>query len=171
MMLLMLQEEQSSDCFQERACEHVANSPTLFASAQCVGYRGERGQVTSSMCLPSEEIIVKQLRRAISNHGAKTVFVASDHDHMTKTLAHKYFKRSDVAFVKAGTRADAGHPDPHLDLYVLSRANFFIGNCVSSFSSFVKRQRDDLGIPSGFWAFPPEKRESGTKRHRDRGEL
>lgn len=123
------------------------------------------------MCLPSEEIIVKQLRRAISDHGAKTVFVASDHDHMTKTLAHKYFKRSDVAFVKAETREDAGGPDPHLDLYVLSRGNFFIGNCVSSFSSFVKRLRDDLGIPSGFWAFPPEKRDLRTKGRHDPGEL
>ena len=121
------------------------------------------------MCLPSEEVIVKQLRRAISNHGAKTVFVASDHDHMTKTLAHKYFKRSDVAFLKAEA-GHAGDSDPHLDLYVLSRANFFIGNCVSSFSSFVKRQRDDLGIPSAFWAFPPEKRDSGIKGH-DPGEL
>lgn len=153
--------------FQDRACEHVFTSPSLFASAQCVGYRGESGSVTAAMCLPSEEVIVKQLRRAISNHGAKTVFVASDHDHMTRTLAHKYFKRSEVSFIKAETGSSA---DPHFDLYVLSRANFFIGNCVSSFSAFVKRQRDDLGFPSGFWAFPTEKKGGAATRH-DPGEL
>ncbi len=115
--------------------------------------------------MPSEEVIVKQLRRAISNHGAKTVFVASDHDHMTKTLAKKYFKRSDVAFIKLDD-----HDDTHLDLYILSRANFFIGNCVSSFTAFAKRQRDDLGFPTAFWAFPPEKKKAHISRH-DPGEL
>ena len=113
------------------------------------------------MCQPSEEVVVKQLRRAINTYKAKSVFVASDHDHMLRVLGEQYFKRSEVSF----HRLPKGSADPHLDLAILGRANFFIGNCVSSFSAFVKRERDAKGIPSGFWAFPAERKP--TRKHEE----
>ncbi len=130
-----------------RACEHVVNAPNLFASAQCLGYRNENGRASTELCFPSEEIIVRQLRRIITQYKAKSIFVASDFDHMIGKL-NKSFQKISV------TAHNLPFDDPHLDLAILGRSNHFIGNCISSFSAFVKRERDAIGFPSSFWAYP-----------------
>ena len=132
----------------ERACEHVVHSSNLFASAQCLGYRNERGRITSELCFPSTEIINRQIRRLITQYNAKSIFVASDNDHMVDKLNKALEKFLDVKAYKLQ------EDNPHLDLAILARSDHFIGNCVSSFSAFVKRERDVLGLTSSFWAFP-----------------
>lgn len=148
-----------------RACEFVNSAPNLFSSAQCLGYRNEKGSLTEEMCQPSEEVIVKHLRRLLKRmKDVHKVFVASDHDHMTKTLA-KYFQKTDLTFIKPT------EDQPHVDLAILGRANHFVGNCVSSFSGFVKRERDVHGFPSTFWGFPSEPKRDGQQRSHDPSEL
>lgn len=135
-----------------KACQHVQDSTMLFAAPQCVGYKNERGPLTLSMCLPQPSEIIKQVKRALKKlDNVKYIFVASDSNHMINDL-NRAIQHSEVTAIKLQPS------NPHLDLAILGQANYFIGNCVSSYSAFVKRERDARGLPSEFWAFPHRKK-------------
>lgn len=128
-----------------RACEHVKDSRSLFSSPQCLGYMNEHGNLTMDICMPTQELIVKKIKRRIKkvrdlNNGSliKSVFVASDNNHMLEYLNNQLARMDVKAF-----KLPENHP--HVDLAILGRSNYFIGNCVSSFSAFVKRERDARG--------------------------
>ena len=44
--------------------------------------------------------------------------------------------------------------DEFVDLYVLGQSKVFLGNCVSSYSSFVRRERDVLGKKTVYFGLP-----------------
>jgi len=69
---------------QSNVCKHVADSRHghLFASAQCLGYSFEFGELTDELCLPSKNVILTQVKRAVERLGAVAVFVAADYDAM-----------------------------------------------------------------------------------------
>ncbi|XP_077561382.1 GDP-fucose protein O-fucosyltransferase 1-like isoform X2 [Haemaphysalis longicornis] len=137
-----------------RACEHLSASPLLFSAPQCVGYQGERGPLPPEACLPSADTVTQQLVRVVRALRARSVFVATDNDAMLEQL--------DQALKPLQVRAVRREPsDPHTDLAILGLANHFVGNCVSSFSAFVKRHRDVQGLPSSFWAFHPQDTRGG----------
>ncbi|EZA62421.1 hypothetical protein DMN91_003426 [Ooceraea biroi] len=135
-----------------RTCDHIPTTPNLFSAAQCVGYRNERGKATMSMCLPSFPVILRHLKRVIRNgRDIKSVFVASDDNHMLTEL------REALARMQIPVFRQEPPASPHLDLAILGRSNYFIGNCISSFSAFVAREREVKGYPTFFWGFPTEK--------------
>lgn len=147
-----------------RACEHVKDVKQLFASPQCLGYHNEKGTLTMDICLPSQEIIVRKLKRLIKKvneahktNQIKSIFVASDNNHMLDYL-NEHLRRMKITAHKLPEN------NPHVDLAILGRANYFVGNCVSSFSAFVKRERDARGFPSEFFAHPVEKSQK-VNRH------
>lgn len=137
----------------DRACVHVNSTNQLFSSPQCLGYRNENGELSRELCLPSEQTIIRQIKKAIKKVDAVAVFVASDHDFMLSLLKDKL--NTVEVF-----RQEEGESISHLDLAILAKSNFFIGNCVSSFSAFVKRYRDVDGLPSGFWGYPKPRKGS-----------
>ncbi|KDR22209.1 GDP-fucose protein O-fucosyltransferase 1 [Zootermopsis nevadensis] len=144
-----------------RACEHINYSPNLFAAPQCLGYQNERGVATTEMCLPSRETIVRQLKRVLKNmKGVVAVFVASDSNHMITDLTEA-LKRMEVTVHRLEPS------NPHVELAILGQSNHFIGNCISSFSAFVKRERDARGLPSSFWAFPTERTSANANQAHD----
>lgn len=141
-----------------RACEHVADNPLLFSAPQCLGYRNEYGRATRELCYPSFDTVVKQLKRRMRDDGGDVgaIFVASDSDHRVPELS-----RALASFHVRVVKYD--RDDPHVDLAILGRADYFIGNCVSSFSAFVKRERDSHGRPSEFWAFPVHQKTNNNR--------
>ena len=119
-----------------------------MASPQCLENRGQK--VTRNICLPSKKRILQDLENVLAtyNNEIKHIYVATDKSPMINEIkSHFKEKIKDLVVV---------HQDPWLpviDLAVLAQSEHFIGNCVSSFTSFVKRERDILNRPSSFWAF------------------
>lgn len=88
----------------------------------------------------------------------KYIFVASDNNHMIDDLTEA-LKRQEITIHKLN------ESNPHLDLAILGNSNHFIGNCISSFTAFAKRERDARGLPSTFWAFPTALKSHSIKSH------
>ena len=101
------------------------------------------------MCTPSINEIYSKVELAINSVQAKSVFVASDNDHMVGKLHSYLSQRTTLTKV-----AKLDRETSHLDLAILGRSSMFVGNCVSSFSAFVKRERDVNELPSMFFGFP-----------------
>ncbi|XP_054721063.1 GDP-fucose protein O-fucosyltransferase 1-like [Uloborus diversus] len=143
-----------------RACEHIEHSPLLFAAPQCLGYKNEFGKATRELCFPTKDTVLKQLRRVVKALRARSVFVASDSDHMIYDI-EKSLKDLKVKAYKLS------ESDPHVDLAILGLSNHFIGNCISSFTAFVKRERDVNNLQSSFWAFPVKQENDAVNRNHD----
>lgn len=95
----------------------------------------------------------RQIKRVLKRlNDIKYIFVATDSNPMISELSNA-LHRFDVSIVRLQP------PKPHIDLAILGQANYFIGNCVSSFTAFVKRERDVRGLGSEFWCYPQRKKQ------------
>ena len=130
----------------------MKDTKQLFSSAQCLGYFNEHGKATKEMCIPSVNEIYTKVESAVKSVQALSVFVASDNDHMVDQL-QKHLKKKVNNFEKVVKQDNS---NSHLDLAIMGRSSVFVGNCMSSFSAFVKRERDVKGLPTMFFGFPKQ---------------
>lgn len=132
----------------QRACADVETyqSSSYMASPQCFNPPlTSQPFVTQKICFPSDEEIFRLLKNIVVRTRIRQIYVATDERPMIKEIERNL----------AAQKVQVKHLDPWLpviDVAMLAHANYFIGNCVSSFTSIVKRARDVQGLPSAFWS-------------------
>ncbi|VDN07503.1 unnamed protein product [Thelazia callipaeda] len=138
-----------NDLDWENVCRLIQENQIeeLFGSAVCTS---GGNKLTREMCLPSLNTIIEDTTQMASRIRAKSVFISSDRNHFIRELNEA------LAPLKASIRAHRRYPENlHTNLAILSLADYFVGNCVSTLSSFIYRQRiyaADISRPSSFFA-------------------
>ncbi|CDW52709.1 GDP fucose protein O fucosyltransferase 1 [Trichuris trichiura] len=119
----------------------------IFDSRQCLGDNFEHSLMTKEICMPSKATILRQVRETMFRTGLRVLFVASEYDHMIGE-----FKQS-LKDLPGGVVIKRRDPDDaQISLCILAKASLYIGNCISTFSTFARRERDVYGLPTEFWA-------------------
>ncbi|MCP9264942.1 GDP-fucose protein O-fucosyltransferase 1 [Dirofilaria immitis] len=122
-----------NDIDWENVCRIIHNNGTenLFGSAICTG---ENSKLTAEMCLPSLETIIRDVTKKALALKVRSVFVSSDRNHYIDELGQELAPLQIIVKRR--------YPENlHINLAILSIADHFIGNCVSTLSAFVYRQR------------------------------
>ncbi|ESO07787.1 hypothetical protein HELRODRAFT_170340 [Helobdella robusta] len=128
----------------ENACQGAVGTASYMASPQCL--QGTNDLITKNMCLPSTAEVLRLTKNLVITQRIKVVFVATDKYPLLKELKEHLSNKN----------VDVFHADPWLPLVdwaILVRSNYFIGNCVSSFTSFVTRARNVDEKPTYFWGY------------------
>ena len=142
---------------QADACELLKTNEMnqLFSSHQCthnLEINKSKIRLPYELCYQSMDQIVKDITQAVTDkfnvHQINIVYISSDRDDqlvwhsLSERLPHLTIV-SPTTSLYGGEVIDQIETPPRfmIDLYLLSYANYFVGNCISSFSAFPSRLR------------------------------
>eukprot|EP00730_Choanoeca_flexa_P002022 TRINITY_DN10879_c0_g1_i1.p1 TRINITY_DN10879_c0_g1~~TRINITY_DN10879_c0_g1_i1.p1 ORF type:complete len:369 (+),score=61.15 TRINITY_DN10879_c0_g1_i1:20-1126(+) len=114
-----------------------------MASPQCEGI-GPTSQVTKEMCLPAYEAILNELTQLATKHGVKSVYLGTDDPSVVEQLKEDWPLDSVMLFLDKDST-------PMQDQAIFAHSDFFIGNCVSSFTAFAARYRQARNKHVAYW--------------------
>ncbi|XP_071964658.1 GDP-fucose protein O-fucosyltransferase 1-like isoform X2 [Antedon mediterranea] len=117
----------------------------LMSSRQCTGVtHDDTIKIDHKMCIQSEEQVIKDLAHVVRKEQPKSIFVATDHESMVEELQEAF------------PEIKIFHLDPEKpehDMYILGQSDHFVGNCVSAFSHYVRRERDVFSKPNTYFGW------------------
>ncbi|XP_001199864.2 GDP-fucose protein O-fucosyltransferase 1 isoform X2 [Strongylocentrotus purpuratus] len=127
-----------------RTCDLADGTmPRLLSSHQCLGvHPTSTTTVHRQLCMQSEELVSEEVRALLEEKETRTIFIATDHVSMQDDLQRDF---PDLNVVTMDPER------PQLDMYVLGEADHFIGNCISAFTAFVRRHRDDAQLETRYF--------------------
>jgi peptide-O-fucosyltransferase len=169
------------------ACQYGVGQPEYMASPQCAAVMKASGKsvVTEEICLPTANMArlaltlqkvgerIKRERKTSKQAGGTmrrrlVLFVASDVPSVAFELMETYGLNTtyDSLLVRQPSSRNL-HEDEDgddvvgslLELAVMTRADYFVGNCVSSFTSFAARIRTEqkLGLGTQFFGLDDDR--------------
>ena len=155
-----------------KACKHAVGRDTYMASPQCSEEMRRHNMYTISLelCLPTVDVgsvasdlqtAAEQVNKRSKKKGGRVVlFIAKDVPGIGEKIWSEYSLGNIYELListaePAGADTDSDGVDAlmgdlsFLDLNVMTHADYLLGNCVSSFTSFAARIRTEQGIGLG----------------------
>jgi len=143
----------------KRACNLLKESDlkVLFSSGQCFPGTSLKG-IPFELCFQTPEQVIRELEDILTTTSITTIYFATDEDDredfllIYKSLSKRF---PSITLLTPSTRFSSRFPSgikkeptPTFiqDLVILSEADYFLGNCISSFSAFVSRTRKWNGL-------------------------
>lgn len=107
--------------------------------------------LTVDMCLPTMELVKKEVDQLVRKYDARSIFIATDFQvEKLQHILREYFeskeKNIDIHFIPKEIAYRA-----QVDLAILEKADVLIGSCASSYTSYAIRSRSIQSLPSYFW--------------------
>lgn len=136
-------------------CKEGIGRSSVRSSPQCLPSPTGLKEVTQNICLPSLKLVAKTAVEMVKRYGVSAIFIASDANPSKPIYSiERALQRHNLE--AETTVRTLPVSDLYEDIAIMGMTDYFLGNCLSSITAFVKRQRDLRGLPSSFFGIEEE---------------